>query len=263
MDDNQPEWPAPSAERAALLVRFLRQWNLSAEKIELFDQALTHASFAFENNLPGDNERLEFLGDSVLGFVVARWLFESSPLAAEGNLSRKKASLVSRSILGRRAREMGLEEALRLGKGESRNASRHRTSLLGSSLEALVGAVYLTFGMDAAQRFVIDHIAAPSQELLERPEARDYKSAFQELVQKRFRCPPQYITVGEFGPDHEKNFRVQAVVGGRVFGEGEGRRKKDAENLAAQIAVEYFQRAIQAETGGGSADSPCEDSNQI
>lgn len=185
-----PGWPEPDEERAGQLHQFLNNLNLNADRLLLFDQALTHSSYAFEHSLPGDNERLEFLGDTVIGLVVSEWLYSSLPESGEGDLSKKKALFVSRTVLGKRAEALGLGKVLRLGKGDSRSGTRRRSSVLGSALEAFVGAAYLELDYRVVRQFVLDQIAAPSRVYLQQPDLRDYKSMLQEAVQKPFSPDP-------------------------------------------------------------------------
>jgi len=198
----------------------------------------SRSSYAFENGLPGDNERLEFLGDSILTFHVATWLYEQDPNAGEGVLSKRKSALVSRAILGRRAVEMGLGDALRLGKGEALMGGRRRQSLLGSALEALIGAIHLALGFEASRRFAAEHIMRPNEAQLAQGDVTDPKSALQEICLKHFKQTPIYQTIEQTGPDHEKLFIVEVRVLGRLYGQGSGSRKKWAEIAAAEIARE-------------------------
>lgn len=234
---NSPVWSEPAEERAGQLRDFLHGLGLKVEKLSLIDQALTHSSYAFEHSLPDDNERLEFLGDTVIGFVVAEWLFATWPHSGEGELSKLKAMYVSRSALGQRAEALGLEDLLLLGKGDQRHHVRRRSSVLGSALEALVGAAYLQLPIEDVRQFVIEHVAKPSRNYLEQAEMRDFKSALQEVVQKEFHETPSYEIVSEKGPDHEKQFRVEVSIQGQSYGVGEGKRRKSAENFAAQMAL--------------------------
>ncbi|MCX7017013.1 MAG: ribonuclease III [Candidatus Sumerlaeota bacterium] len=231
-------WPEISRERRRELTRFLASCGVRARRIALFDQALTHSSYAFEHGLPGDNERLEFLGDSLISFFVAFWLFEARPHSQEGVLSKQRATLVSRALLGRRARDMGLGPPLRVGRGDARSAINQRPTLLGSALEALVGAVFIELGLEAARDFVLREIAVPLQADIEKVDYQDHKSLLQELVQKRLHRTPEYETISEFGPEHEKRFIIRVLINGREYGLGEGQRKKDAANQAARKAYE-------------------------
>ena len=238
-------WPEPDARRAEALREYLARWDLSAERLAVFDQALTHSSYAFENKLPGDNERLEFLGDSIIGFSVSVWLFQTNPGATEGELSKTKSILVSRSILGLRAQAMELEGLLRLGKGDIRSGARKRSSVLGSALEAFAGAIYQELGEDAAREFVIEKIAIPSLEYVDDSDVIDHKSRLQELVQQHCHETPVYEIVSQDGPDHDKTFVVRVTIQGEEYGQGQGRRKKTAENQAARVALDSYARSLE------------------
>jgi ribonuclease-3 len=237
----------PEGHQAARVRSFLARHGLPVADLGLVNQALTHSSYAFENQLPYDNERLEFLGDAVLGLLVSEYLYEEHPRAREGVLSKQKASLVSRSVLGQRALSMGLGDLVLLGRGEEINGGRDRASLLGSALEALVGALYLSLGLAAVRPFVVREILEPGRALSATDEFGDYKSQLQELVQKFYQAVPEYELIAETGPDHNKYFEVQVRVAGQVRGRGSGSRKKTAENRAAMQAV-WALRQILGET---------------
>jgi ribonuclease-3 len=229
-------------ERHDQLLRFLDGFSLQVdpEALELIDRALTHRSYAFENQLPYDNERLEFLGDAVIGLLAAEHLFRIFQQAHEGELSKRKGRVVSRTVLGRRAREMGLAEVVRLGRGEDRTGGRHRPVLLGSALEALVGAVYLALGWETAAGFVRHSILEPLDEVAAAEDLTDYKSRLQEVVQKHHQITPEYRVARETGPDHNKRFFIEVYVREEKYGEGWGPRKKVAENEAARAALEHL-----------------------
>jgi ribonuclease-3 len=209
----------------------------------LLAQALTHRSRAQEEGEAGlgDNESLEFLGDAILGFVVAEWLHAEFPAADEGWKSKVKASLVSRSSLARIAARLGVGEALRLGRGEEKTGGRHKQALLADACEALIAAVHLDGGIDAARAFVLRELQ-PVIDLARRPGlltalTGDYKSALQEVLQARQAPPPEYRLVQETGPDHDKRFEVEVVVDGRPLARAGGHAKKQAEQTAARLAL--------------------------
>ncbi len=198
------------------------------------ERAVTHKSYA--NELLGQtqyNERLEFLGDAVLGLIVAEALMAAHPDVEEGQLSRLRASLVNARSLAAAARRRGVGEVLCLGKGEERTGGRDKDSLLADAYEAILGALYLDLGLETARR----QIEADFEDRLVEPEPvfahRDFKTRLQELVQARFGAPPEYRMVSEQGPDHDKLFTVELWIDGQKAGEGEGRSKKVAERAAA------------------------------
>ena len=201
---------------------------------ELLEEALTHKSYAFEKGGRRHNERLEFLGDSVLAAVTAHRLFERHPEEDEGRLSKMKAALVSRPTLTRWARKIRIAAYLRLGAGEEATGGRERASILANAVEALIGAVYLDGGYAPAFELVQLWLGEEAAGL----EETDYKSRFQEIVQKRHKVPPEYKMVKTTGPDHDKTFTVRVQFGSKVLGTGHGKSKKEAEQDAARDALE-------------------------
>ncbi|MYA09626.1 MAG: ribonuclease III [Holophagales bacterium] len=210
------------------------------ENRALLEQALTHSSFANERGLEQDNERLEFLGDSVLGLVVANRLFRSDPAAPEGVLSRTRSHVVSSEALARRARELDLGPALRLGHGEDQSGGREKPSLLADALEAVIGAVFVDGGLQAARELVEPWIGAEAADTM---DALDAKSNLQESLQSQGLEPPFYRHVGRDGPDHDPVFHVECWVGGRVVAAASGHSKKEAERRAAARALAGLENA--------------------
>jgi ribonuclease-3 len=204
-------------------------------------RALTHRSHAHEDptGASRDNESLEFLGDSVLGFVIADTLYRQFPQLDEGQQSKIKSSLVSTTTLARLARRLGLGDHLVLGRGEEKTGGRRKPALLADGFEAVIAAVYLDGGIEAARAFVHRHFA-PELEEVRSPKfwEHDYKSWLQEFVQGRELPLPEYVVVAETGPDHRKLFEVEVIVDGRAAGRATGRSKKEAEQQAARQALE-------------------------
>lgn len=229
-----------SDERRRNLANFLQRFGIEPlpDTLEKVEQALTHKSHAYENQLRYDNERLEFLGDAVIGLLTAEHVFRRFGQAPEGELTKRKGRMVSRTLLGRRAREMGFSQVVLLGRGEEQSGGRQRPALLGSALEAVVGALYLSQGWEVAARFVRQHILEPLDKIALAAHMNDYKSQLQEIVQKRFKITPEYRLVRAVGPDHDRRFFVEVYVRGEKWGEGWGKRKKAAENEAARVALE-------------------------
>ena len=205
---------------------------------KLLEEAFTHKSYAIEHGLASNNERMEFLGDSIISAVVAHWLFKRFESVDEGRLSKMKSQIVSRANLSSWADEMQLGQYLYLSQGEEATGGRKRESLLGNVYEALVGAIFLDQGFSVAQRFILRHLAKKK-----RIVENDFKSRLQELVQKKYKSPPMYFVVGESGPDHEKKFTLEVRINKRVLGMGEGRSKKEAEQLAAKEALRTLRNA--------------------
>jgi ribonuclease-3 len=207
----------------------------------LLEHALTHKSRAAEDISGGvaDNESLEFLGDAVLGLVVADALFRQYPTYDEGQKSKIKASVVSTQALARQAEEIRLGDHLILGRGEEKTGGRFKQALLADAYEALIAAIYLDGGIEAAETFLCREL----KEAIDAGAARnfvgqDYKSALQERVQALGRALPEYRIAGEAGPDHRKIFSIEVVVGGEVLGAASGKAKKEAEQEAARLALE-------------------------
>jgi ribonuclease-3 len=207
----------------------------------VLERALTHRSKANEaaSGAILDNESLEFLGDAVLGFVMADLLYRDFPQFDEGQKSKIKASLVSTATLASLARRLGLGEYLALGRGEEKTGGRHKQALLADGYEAVIAALYVDGGVDAAREFVVREFADELEEV-RRPVfwGRDYKSALQELVQSREGSLPEYTVAAESGPDHRKEFHVEVRVRDALLGSASGRTKKTAEQAAARKAIE-------------------------
>ncbi|MGM9608380.1 MAG: ribonuclease III [Oscillospiraceae bacterium] len=203
----------------------------------LLENALTHSSYANEHRETGisSNERLEFLGDSVLGMVVADHLFREHPQMPEGELTRTRAALVCEGSLVEVARALELGDYLRLGKGEDAGGGRERPSILADATEAVLAAVYLDGGIAQARRLIRALILGNEEEM---SASRDYKTALQELIQRESGQKLTYHLVGEEGPDHAKRFSVEVELNGKTVGAGEGRTKKAAEQNAAKAAIE-------------------------
>ena len=203
----------------------------------LLELALTHSSLSNEQGKGhlGSNERLEFLGDSILGFVVAEALFRAFPDKPEGEMTRLRAELVCEGSLVRAAAGLGLGDALRLSRGEELGGGHHRPSMIADAFEAVLAAIYIDGG-EAEARAFLGRTILPR--LRDTKAARsDYKTLLQEAVQRRGLAAPTYRLAGESGPDHQKTFTAQVLYGGRVAGEGSGSTKKEAEQAAARAAL--------------------------
>ncbi len=206
---------------------------------DLLALALTHRSYAYENGGLPTNERLEFLGDAVLGLVVTDALFRLHPDLPEGQLARFRAAVVNMRALAEVARSLGVGEHLRLGRGELTSGGRDKTSILADTLEALIGATYLGCGMDVAQDLVMRLMEERIHNLAALGAGLDWKTSLQELTASLGLGVPEY-RIAEDGPDHAKTFQATAVVAGRDVGTGGGRSKKEAEQLAARSAFELL-----------------------
>ena len=208
------------------------------KNITLLQNALTHSSYANErwHNSLLSNERLEFLGDAILGMTVAKYLYQTFPDRPEGELTRMRADMVCEQTLAKVAARINLGKHLLLGNGEEQGGGRTRNSILADAVESVIAASYLDGGMEAAQRFIEQFI------LVEVPVKKlhnaDYKTALQELVQQKKNQVLSYTLVGESGPDHDKQFDVEVKLNGQVVGIGSGSSKKRAEQDAARAALE-------------------------
>ena len=251
-------------------------------KPELLTLALTHRSLAYETNPEAllnptaDNEQLEFVGDAVLGLVVAESLYRRFPCSREGELTRLRASLVSRRHLGHVGERIGLGALLRLGRGEEQSGGRNKPALLANAVEAVIAALYLDGGLDAARPFIEDHIIEPSLPDLHGALSAgdtfsgaigDHKSALQEYLQAAGVGQPQYVLTAQSGPDHQKLFRVEVRIldglgGHRALAESEGSTKKQAQQQAARIAFETLlaerQRTQAEQQALAQTESPVE-----
>jgi ribonuclease-3 len=214
----------------------------------LLQRSLTHRSLANENpEFPtGDNERLEFLGDAVLDFLVGEFLYHRFPEQSEGALTNMRAALVKREALAHLARHLDLGRFLLMGRGEEESGGRRRSATLCGAFEALIGAIYLDQGLDAVERFVLPFIEPELDEVLQEALDKDAKSRLQEWSQAHLGATPAYRTAGAHGPDHSKTFTVEVVIGGVVYGEGAGASKQLAAQVAAKAAMAHLQR-LQAE----------------
>ena len=222
---------------------------------ELLKLALTHPSYAHEHPAEGGeehhNQRLEFLGDAVLDFLVAAWLYETYPDFPEGPLTRLRATLVRTTTLAALARELNLGAALRLGRGEEESGGRDRAANLCDALEAMAGALYLDGGKDVVWSRLAPWFSGKATAILDAEAYVDAKSRFQEWAQAELGQTPGYQIVDEAGPDHAKIFTAQVLIGDEVAGQGTGASKRVAEQAAARVAlVTYIDRAIGARKDG-------------
>ncbi len=216
---------------------FNRRLNLPFSNLSLLTRALTHRSFVNEN--PGatdDNERLEFLGDAVLDFIVGAWAYNRFPEMPEGDLTKIRSAIVRNDQLANFARRIQLGSALRLGRGEAASGGNDRDTLLGSAFEALIGALYLEAGLGAVEAFVNPILDDVQGYILD--EIQDPKSRLQEWAQAEKLGTPQYVTVSAKGPDHAKEFEVEVRIQGTTYGRGHGTSKGIAARIAAQTALE-------------------------
>jgi ribonuclease-3 len=210
---------------------------------ELLELALTHRSFAYESGGIPTNERLEFLGDSVLGLVVTEELYQKFPELDESRLSPLRSGVVNMRALAAIARELNLGAFVRIGKGEESSGGREKNSILADSLEALVGAIYLDHGFAKTTHVIMKWFAPAIESANAQGLGLDGKTALQELAAARNLTAPEY-EISDSGPDHDKSFTAIAIVGGERFSPGEGKSKREAEQIAARIAYESLQKTL-------------------
>lgn len=214
-----------------------RRLNLPFSNLSLLTRALTHRSYVNENpNAPEDNERLEFLGDAVLDFIVGAWVYNRFPEMPEGELTKMRSAIVRNDQLAVFARRLGLGEALRLGRGEFATGGSHRDGLLGSTFEAVIGALYLDAGLGSVEAFVSPLLEDARESVL--TKIHDPKSQLQEWAQAQKMSTPRYRTVSMTGPDHAREFEVAVEIDERVVGTGTGTSKHTAQHAAATDAIQ-------------------------
>ncbi|RKD34403.1 ribonuclease III [Thermohalobacter berrensis] len=228
-----------STERKKQLIDLQNKIKYNFKDLNLIDRALTHSSYANENKDKNikNNERLEFLGDSVLGLVVSNYIFEKYPNYPEGELSKLRALVVCEPSLANVAKKIELGKYLSLGKGEEATGGRERVSILADAFEALIGSIYLDGGFKNAKNFVLSNLSKLIEEAVKGKLFLDYKTQLQEEVQKDSNDKIKYNVIDEEGPDHRKTFYVEVRVGNNVLGEGKGKSKKEAEQCAAKAAL--------------------------
>lgn len=229
-------------------LKFLeRELSYSFEDPARLRQSLTHKSYLNENKDMGvkDNERLEFLGDSVLGLIISDVLMERFPEASEGDLSKMKARIVSEETLARVAKGIDLGSYLYLGKGEERTLGKEKPSLLSDAMEAVIAAIYLDKGFTPVREVVLKQFEKCLKEVTLSNFSSDYKTELQEQCQKRFGTLPVYTVVQESGPDHQKRFEIEIRINEAPYGISDGNSKKEAEQRAAKIALEKLQESLE------------------
>ncbi len=218
--------------------------GITFNDISLLEQALAHSSYVNENPdfTPAPNERLEFLGDAVLGLVVAERLYQLFPQFTEGQMTRLRAALVRRETLARMAQAIGVGDHLYLGKGEEASGGRQKPLNLAGAIEAVIGAIFLDQGIARARDFTLRLLETDLSEAVARGDSVDYKSELQELTQAREQQTPTYHVIESTGPEHDKRFTVEVRIGDTLLGWGSGKSKKAAESEAARAALGKLHR---------------------
>ena len=213
--------------------------NYQFKNERLISTALSHSSYANEhkNEDVECNERLEFLGDAILGFVVGEYIYKKFSLWPEGKLTKLRASVVCETMLSKKGRELGINNALKLGKGEEHTGGRERNSIIADAVESVIGAIYLDGGMDEARKFILNLLVDEINEISSTVHILDAKTTLQEIIQRDSQEPIEYVITSESGPAHCKSFAVEVCHKQRVLGKGVGHGKKEAEQMAAMEAI--------------------------
>lgn len=231
--------PEISSERKRELSLFQKQADIKFKNLELLNLAFCHRSFANESTTDVDNnERLEFLGDSVLGLIVADWLFVHLPDSDEGDFSRIKSFVVSEESLASIAKKLRVDNFILIGKGEEFSGGRNKKALLADCMEAIFGAYFLDSGFKAATELIQRLLVPEIKVVLANKHRKDYKTLLQEYVQKMYKTYPRYEVAKKTGPEHDNTFWVKVMVQKKVFGPAPGNNKKEGEQAAAKIAYE-------------------------
>lgn len=230
-----------SRERKELLMNFLKENKIFVDDYDLINIALTHPSFYAEKSKAKfqHNQRLEFLGDAVVGLVIADYLYEKFPDSNEGALTKMRAAIVCQGALASAARKINLGDYLLLGKGEVLGGGKDRSSNLADAWEALCGAIYLQKGLEQIQPFIVSSLSGTLEFVLE-GNFGDYKTRLQEIIQKNPDQKIDYVILAESGPDHDKSFKAGLMVSDELISEGKGKTKKEAEQDAARQALEIW-----------------------
>ena len=235
--------PPVDSDRKKILAAFSKNSCIRFKSLTLLNLSFMHRSITNESGIKTNNERLEFLGDAVLGTVAAMLLYQKFEEKAEGELAKIKSVVVSEDVLSGVARQLQIDTLLILGKGEENSGGRTKKAILADALEALIGALYLDSGFEAAYAFVSRFLVVEINRVMEDRHHKDYKSILQEQCQRLYHSYPAYQLVKRSGPDHERIFWVEVIVNGQTYGPGIGRNKKSAEQEAARMAWEALEQA--------------------
>lgn len=233
--------PQISSDRKKELQLFEKQAGLRFRRLDLLNLAFSHRSFANESgDRVANNEKLEFLGDSVLGLVVAEYLYQLLPDKEEGSLAKIKSFVVSENSLADIARDLRIDNYILIGRGEEFSGGRSKKAILADAMEAIIGAYFLDSGFKLVKRFILKYFVPEINKVLENKHRKDYKTLLQEYLQKKYKQYPRYQLVKKTGPDHAKVFWMEVQVLEKTFGPGKGRNKKEAEQKAARLAWEFL-----------------------
>jgi ribonuclease-3 len=239
------------------LAEFQKENGLHFNDPTLLQQALTHRSYVNEHeDEESDNERLEFLGDAVLDFISGEMLYKRFPDMPEGDLTRLRAALVRTESLAALAVKCQLGEALRMGKGEEKGGGRERPNNLCGGFEAMIGALYLDQGLDGVRTFVIPHLLERLKQVFAESLDKDARSVLQEISQAQYNLTPAYRQIDASGPEHEKEFTFEALIGSQIVGRGSGRSKQAASQAAAQDALVRLENGLIIQASADSSSLP-------
>lgn len=232
-------------DRMKDLEEFQEIIKIKYNNINLLDAALTHSSYANQYSLSYNhhNERLEFLGDSVLSIVVSEYLYKKYKTKPEGKLTKIRAAIVCEGSLAKTARKICINQYIRIGRGEELSGGRDKDSMLADACEAVIASIYMDQGYEAAKEFILGFMQNIIEESGKEQNNHDYKTALQEKVQKLMLGEIIYEVTGDWGPDHEKTFQVQVSVNGRILGSGQGKSKKEAQQSAAREALKELKES--------------------
>jgi ribonuclease-3 len=233
--------PPVGQERKKELHLFEKNAGIRFRKLAFLNLAFSHRSFANESkeNIE-NNEKLEFLGDSVLGLVVSEYLYRNLQGKNEGDLARIKSFVVSEDSLALIAKKLKIDNFILIGKGEEYSGGRNKKAILADCTEAVFGAFFLDSGFKASQGFILKYLVPEIKKVLENRHKKDYKTLLQEYAQKRFKSYPKYSLMKKVGPDHDRTFWIEVKVDNKAYGPGSGKNKKEAEQQAASIAYTHF-----------------------
>jgi len=236
--------PPVSQVRKKELHLFEKNAGIRFRKLDFLNLAFSHRSFANESKLSiENNEKLEFLGDSVLGLVVSEYLYKNFPSKNEGDLARIKSFVVSEDSLAIIAKLIKVDNFILIGKGEEYSGGRNKKAILADCMEAIFGAYFLDSGFKASQNFILLYLIPEINKVLENRHKKDYKTLLQEYVQKHFKNYPKYSLLKITGPDHDRTFWIEVKVDDELYGPGVGKNKKEAEQNAASMAYIHFQKS--------------------
>jgi len=238
--------PQVTQERKKELLLFEKLSGIRFRKIEFLNLAFSHRSFANEQlDHINNNEKLEFLGDSVLGLIISEYLYTELQDMAEGDFARIKSFVVSEESLAEVAKRIRIDNYILIGKGEEYSGGRSKKAILADCLEAVIGAYYLDSGYKPVKNFVRRYLVPEINKVLQNRHKKDYKTLLQEFVQKSYKTYPKYTVVNRTGPDHNRMFWINVVIDGTEYGPGKGRNKKEAEQEAAGIAYKELTTEVQ------------------